>query len=251
MTQSNILRSQPSLSINRKGGELGKIPKDWEVGFGANVDWKPQTRKQSGKQPLENQNEDFRVQDFLNPYKKITSERKEEVQHENMVLAENQLKQPQTLLKSKSADIVGDYGSSKDDVEETIRTMNENNKESIVEEDEKKLNELLRAITHYKILTQEIEKHLKDPKMVLCNLKEKYVEYYVSKYDEIIKEKEQFVGRDDLYGNVIDAAFEDLKEFIEIFHQAIYHFYKIQYLDQRIQIEKSFFKVFEFLLKFY
>jgi len=119
---------------------------------------------------------------------------------------------------------------------------NNNSKDSIVVEDDKKLNELLRAITHYKVLTGEIEKHLNDPKMVLCNLKERYVDYYINKYDEIIEEKEQFVGRDDLYERAIDEAFEDLKQFIEIFHQAIYYFYKIQYLDQKILIEKSFFK---------
>lgn len=112
----------------------------------------------------------------------------------------------------------------------------------VIEEDESKLNELLRAITHYKVLTVEIEKHLNNPRMVLCSLKEKYVDYYTNKYDQIIKEKEKFVGRDDLYDQVIDAAFEDLKDFIEVFHQAIYYFYKIQYLDQRILIEKSFFK---------
>ena len=349
MTQSNILRSQPSFSINRdpkrkntplekqkserlnfeisrerKEDPLEKSQKIEKLGLERMSTENTKHERQSGKEPIENQHEDLRLPDFLKTDNKITNDRME-AQPENVVL----LKQPQTLLKSKSANAVGDYGSSKDDVEETIKTMNEierkqsilheivrescileeekvmnkqerdlvkmsfylenkaevinpepqffinneeeapglncyrhntfinsikmieNNKDSIVEEDEKKLNELLRAITHYKILTQEIEKHLKDPKMVLCNLKEKYVEYYVSKYDEIIKEKEQFVNRADLYANVIDAAFEDLKEFIEIFHQAIYHFYKIQYLDQRIQIEKSFFKVFEFLLKFY
>lgn len=347
MTQSNPLGSQPSLSINRdpkkknttlglekqkserlnfeisherKEGSLEKSQKIEKLGLERMSTENPKLERQSGKEPpLENQ-KDSLLPDFLNPDKKNTIDRMD-AQQENVVLPETQLKQSQTLFKSKSANTMGDYGCSKDEVEETMneierkqnllheivrescvleeeKVMNkqerdlvrmsfylenkaevinpepqflinneeeavglnsyrhntfinsikmiENNKDSIVEEDEKKLNELLRAITHYKILTQEIEKHLKDPNMVLCNLKEKYVDYYVSKYDEIIKEKEQFVGRDDLYANVIDAAFEDLREFIEIFHQAIYHFYKIQYLDQRIQIEKSFFKVFEF-----
>ena len=58
-----------------------------------------------------------------------------EAQQENMVLPENHMKQPQTLLKSKSANAVGDYGSSKDDVEETIRTMNEiERKQSLLHE---------------------------------------------------------------------------------------------------------------------
>ena len=124
----------------------------------------------------------------------------------------------------------------------SIKMLEKNDRDSVCEQDEETLNELIRAITHYKVLTQSIENHLKDPKMVLCNLKEKYVNYFINKYDQIIREKEEFVGRDELYEEVIDKAFEDLKQFIEIFHQTIYYFYKIQYLDQRIQIEKSFFK---------
>jgi len=107
--------------------------------------------------------------------------------------------------------------------------------------DEKALNEIIRAITHYKVLTNSIEDHLKDKKMVLCCLKEKYVDYFINKYDKIISEK-CFVQNESLYQQAIDEAFEDLEQFIDIFHQTIYYFYKIQYLDQKIQIEKSFFK---------
>lgn len=123
-----------------------------------------------------------------------------------------------------------------------INSINIKNNESFIMEKDDEANELIRAIMHYKILCQTIEKHLNDKENVLCCLKTKYMEYYENKYEEIIKNKEIYYYNCAAYSDLVEAAFEDLKEFIRVFHQSIYFFYKINYLDKKIQIEKSFFK---------
>ena len=123
-----------------------------------------------------------------------------------------------------------------------INSINIKNNESFAMGENDEANELIRAIMHFKVLCQTIEKHLKDKENVLCCLKAKYIEYYLKKYEDIIKEKEIYYYNRAMYSDLVEAAFEDLKEFIRVFHQSIYFFYKINYLDQKIQIEKSFFK---------
>ena len=79
----------------------------------------------------------------------------------------------------------------------------------------------------YKMITKTIERHLKDPKNCLCFIKTKYIEYFLEKYEEFAFKEYENNREIKTLEMICESMMKDLRQFIRVFKDSVYYFYRI------------------------
>jgi len=80
----------------------------------------------------------------------------------------------------------------------------------------------------YKSITKTIEKHLNDPNNSLCFIKNKYISYFLEKYEEFAYKQMEPNNKDiKTLEMICESMMKDLRQFIRVFKDSVYFFYRI------------------------
>ena len=109
--------------------------------------------------------------------------------------------------------------------------MSERNNEgnNFTEINKTKKFDIIKNVHHYKIITDIMENHLNDPKNLFCKLINKFIQFYMSKYQKFINKKESYPIQE--RKKWINEAKDDLKQFVRILYESLKKFYSLNKLN--------------------
>ena len=80
----------------------------------------------------------------------------------------------------------------------------------------------------YKLITKTIEKHLNDKLNSLCFIKTKYTNYFSEKYEDFAFKQVDVNNKEiKTLEMICESMMKDMRQFIRVFKDSIYYFYKI------------------------
>jgi len=100
----------------------------------------------------------------------------------------------------------------------------------IIEEEEW---EKVRILKHYRAITEQIEKDLKDIQSnVFAHLKQQFISYFCNKYEKLLCAEKKYAQINEKnkgeYVKKVEQAFVELKQFIRVLEECLCLFYKLQ-----------------------
>lgn len=93
----------------------------------------------------------------------------------------------------------------------------------------------------YKLITKTIERHLNDPKNCLCFIKNKYIAYFLEKYEEFAFKQYDNNREIKTLEMICESMMKDLRQFIRVFKDSVYYFYRINEICEKNKNLEFFF----------